>query len=333
MLVTGLLLAGMALTRMDFDAGMRLMGLGQVMLAVWLLRYDIARRTVRQADLSRFIAICLLAGYAWLGLSGMIGLRFGGVMTGPRYDALLHTIFLGFVFSMIFGHAPIILPAITNLAVAYHPVFYVHLGLLQLSLLLRVTGDLWLWLPGRRWGGLLNGVAMLVFLAATAFATLRSRAAGAEPAPVRKSSAIVLTLLLPVPAFVVGLALVILGLIGDADFLRSDKTAEKLSEAALQAGYSPDTVVRGETAYAAYCSSCHGLDARGLPGLGKDLIDSKFVQEASDTALRDFIIAGRPPWDPTNTTGIAMPPRGGYPNLSDKNIDQIIAYLRTVARQ
>ena len=37
---------------------------------------------------------------------------------GPRYDAMLHSIFLGFVFSMIFAHAPIILPTITGLAIA-----------------------------------------------------------------------------------------------------------------------------------------------------------------------------------------------------------------------
>jgi hypothetical protein len=84
---------------------------------------------------------------------------------GPRYDAMLHTIFLGFVFSMIFAHAPIILPTITGLALPFQSAFYLHVGLLHLSLLLRIAGDLAqvLWL--QRWGGLLNVAAILFFLA------------------------------------------------------------------------------------------------------------------------------------------------------------------------
>jgi hypothetical protein len=81
-------------------------------LALWLLRYDIARYTVRKTGLTRFIAVCLLSGYIWLGLSGLLALRFGGVTAGFQYDALLHTLFVGFVISMIFGHAPIIFPAV-----------------------------------------------------------------------------------------------------------------------------------------------------------------------------------------------------------------------------
>ncbi len=83
---------------------------------------------------------------------------------GPRYDAMLHAIFLGFVFSMIFAHAPIILPTITGLALPFQSAFYLHAGLLHLSLALRVAGDLaqLLWL--QRWGGLLNVAAVLFFL-------------------------------------------------------------------------------------------------------------------------------------------------------------------------
>ena len=61
---------------------------------------------------------------------------------GPTYDAMLHTIFLGFVFSMIFAHAPIILPTITGLALPFQNIFYLHAALLHLSLMLRVAGDL-----------------------------------------------------------------------------------------------------------------------------------------------------------------------------------------------
>lgn len=171
---TGLFLAGLLVSVVAFDTGVRLAGVGMLAMALWLLRYDIARRTVRQAGLTRFIAVCLLSGYVWLGVSGLLSLLFGGVMAGPLYDAALHTLFLGFVFGMIFGHAPVIFPAVLGRPITFHPIFYAHLALLHLSLALRIVGDLGSWLPGRQWGGLLNVVALLLFLANTARAVRRA---------------------------------------------------------------------------------------------------------------------------------------------------------------
>jgi hypothetical protein len=169
----GLLLALFAAT---FGAGMRLSGAGMVLLAAWLVRYDIARRTVRRSGLTRYIAACLLPGYFWLGAGGLLWLWYGGSMlAGPIYDAMLHSIFLGFVFSMIFGHAPVIIPAVLRVAVRYRPVFYVHLALLHGSLVARVAGDLLLDQPLRRWGGLFNVVAILLFLGVTLAPWSRSR--------------------------------------------------------------------------------------------------------------------------------------------------------------
>lgn len=164
----GLFSAGLVLTVFTFETGMRLVSAGLLVLAFWLLYYDIARRTVRQAGLTRFIAICLLSGYVWLGLSGLLGLLSPGLLSGLRYDAVLHAFFLGFVFAMIFGHAPIIFPAVLGRPVSFQAAFYAHLALLHLSLLLRITGDLMAWLPGHHWGGLLNVAALLLFLINTA---------------------------------------------------------------------------------------------------------------------------------------------------------------------
>lgn len=174
--ITAVFLAGLLFSLFAFDAGLRLAGLGLVALGLWLLRYDIARRTIRQKGLTRYIAACLLPGYVWLIVGGVLWLIYGGqYVAGPIYDALLHTIFLGFVFSMIFGHAPVIIPAVLGIQVLYTPLFYIHLGLLHLSLLMRVVGDLLLWLPLRRWGGLLNEVAVLLFLLVTAVAVRRGK--------------------------------------------------------------------------------------------------------------------------------------------------------------
>jgi len=176
LVAVGLFLLGLAWTVVAFDSGLRLTGAGMVALALWLLGYDVARRTVRKTGMTRFIAVCLLAGYFWLGVGGVMGLAFGGVATGMRYDALLHALFLGFVFSMIFGHAPIILPAVLNVPVPFRSSFYLPLILLHLSLLLRVGGDL-SGLPGpRQWGGLINVLALLLFLVNTV-RTVRSAVA------------------------------------------------------------------------------------------------------------------------------------------------------------
>jgi hypothetical protein len=150
----------------------RLFGVSLVLLAAWLTRFDIARRTVHQKGLTRFTATCLLAGYGWLALSGLLAAWFGLQSYGVQYDAILHSLFLGFVFSMIFGHAPIILPAVLRISIPYHRILYIPLVLLHLSLVLRVASDLASWGVGRMWGGALNVTAVLSFLAAVVLSAL-----------------------------------------------------------------------------------------------------------------------------------------------------------------
>jgi hypothetical protein len=176
-------LTGLAISPLWADAGVRLAGAGMVALAAWLLRYDIARRTIRQRGLTRFIAACLLPGYVWLAIAGFGWIAHGaGVTAGPHYDAMLHMVFLGFAFSMIFGHAPVIIPAVLGVAVAYSPRFYAHLALLHGSLLLRMAGNVSGVHVLRQWGGLLNEVAILAFLAVTVAAARSARRAGiAQP--------------------------------------------------------------------------------------------------------------------------------------------------------
>lgn len=168
----GLFLAGVLSSTVSQTVGRQLTGTGLVALASWLGRFDIARRSLRQTGLPRYMAVCLLVGYVWLAIAGVLLAAFPTQDTGGRYDAALHALFLGFVFSMIFGHAPIIFPAVLQRPVAFHPRFYVHLALLHGALLLRVTGDLGDWLPGRQWGGAGTGLAIAAFLLNTVTAIL-----------------------------------------------------------------------------------------------------------------------------------------------------------------
>lgn len=173
----GLFIAGLLLSLLSLDTGMRVSGAGMLALALWLLGYDIARRTVRRTGLTRFIAVALLLGYGWLATGGGLMLWLGDVRAGPAYDAMLHAVFVGFVISMVFGHAPIIFPAVLRIPVTYDWSCYVPLILLHTSLLARVCGDLDL--PAlRQSGGLLNAIAILLFFGNT----LRlARAAPAQP--------------------------------------------------------------------------------------------------------------------------------------------------------
>ena len=163
------------------DGGFRVLGAGLAAIALWLLAFDVARRTVRGTGLPRFVAVCLLVGYAWLAVGGGLALFYGNPGAGFLYDAVLHAVFVGFVFSMIFGHAPIIFPSVLGLSIPYRRGFYVHVGFLHAGLLVRVVGDLASAETLRAAGGWLNAGAILLFLGATAISARRGEDEGDPP--------------------------------------------------------------------------------------------------------------------------------------------------------
>ena len=163
-------LAGILLALFNLQLGTRLSGLGLLLLLLWSLRNDIAWRNIRhKLPLTRYIAWCLALGFIWLGVGGGLSLGFGAQVAGPRYDALLHVVFVGFVMSMIFGHAPIIFPAILGIPINFQPAFYVHLIVLHVSLLVRVIADYTNQSTLRMWGGLMNEIAILIFIGVTVY--------------------------------------------------------------------------------------------------------------------------------------------------------------------
>ncbi|HUK05627.1 MAG TPA: hypothetical protein VLV90_11170 [Burkholderiales bacterium] len=168
--IMALLLGGAALS-------MRLTGFGLFVLAAWLLVFDIARRTIFSTGLTRYIAACLLAGYGWLLLAGVM------LAAGYPYDAALHAFFLGFVFSMVFGHAPIIVPAVLRRALPYTGWFYLPLALLHASLAVRVGAALATAPDWQLYGAIGNAAAIAVFIATAAARAIASHEpAGNAPA-------------------------------------------------------------------------------------------------------------------------------------------------------
>ena len=88
----------------------------------------------------------------------------------------------------------------------------------------------------------------------------------------------------------------------------------------------------GEVVYDGTCVACHGPDAMGIPGLGKDWTTSEFIENNSDADLIAFVKQGRSATDPDNTTGVDMPAMGGNNALTEQDLADVIAYARSLQK-
>lgn len=146
------------------EVGFRMFGAALLTLVAWAARFDVAVRLVKSRGLPRYMAACLLAGYVWLVVAGLVWVVVGEP-SGWLYDATVHATFLGFVMSMIMAHAPVILPAVLRVQLPYRPFLYLPLALLHLTLALRVVGDVSEQPDLVRWGGFGNIAAVILFAA------------------------------------------------------------------------------------------------------------------------------------------------------------------------
>jgi hypothetical protein len=158
--VLAMMAVGAALSAASTLLGGLVYGISLLALAAWLGAFDIARRTLFAPGLSRYMAICLLTGYAWLAIAGAAWMMTA--IGWPARDLALHALGLGFIFSMIMGHAPVILPAVARVKLRFGLWFYLPLAALHLSLLVRL--GLGLANPQlRAAGALLNAGAIALF--------------------------------------------------------------------------------------------------------------------------------------------------------------------------
>ena len=129
----------------------------------------------------------------------------------------------------------------------------------------------------------------------------------------------------------IGFIVIILLLVGLAACGGSDSTdtdtASTNEETAVVSAGDPEA---GKEQYDQVCIACHGPGGEGIEGLGKPFTTSDFLQENNDDEMLVFIKTGRPSGDPLNTTGVDMPPKGGNPALTDEQILDIVAYVRTL---
>ncbi|KAF0240250.1 MAG: hypothetical protein FD180_5007 [Planctomycetota bacterium] len=180
------LAAALAWATADPSNGLRALGIVFAALAAWLIRFDVARRTIRMPGLPRFIAVGLLSGYAWLAVAGVFlaGWAPDLARNALSRDFAWHAVFLGFVFSMIMAHAPVILPAVAGVPAAWTRFLYIPLAGLHATLAFRLAADAAAWMPGRQWGGLLNAASIVAFFVTLGTATLRARTRAAATSPI-----------------------------------------------------------------------------------------------------------------------------------------------------
>lgn len=133
------------------------------LLGAWQLRFDLARRTVRWPGLPRFAGLGVLLAAGWLVITGAFIARGPIAVVGPSYDVALHGVFVGYVLSMVFAHAPIILPAVARIQVRLTAAAYGPLALLHAGLLARVIGDVGGHPRLRQAGGVGSALALVAF--------------------------------------------------------------------------------------------------------------------------------------------------------------------------
>ena len=174
------LLAGAALSAPAPVPGGVVYGAALAALAAWLGAFDIARRTALAHGLSRYMAVCLLGGYLWLGVAGVAWMCMAIGL--PARDVALHALGLGFIVSMMMGHAPVILPAVTRIKLHFGLWFYAPLALLHASLMLRLVAG-FAHAELRSAGAVLNAAALALFAATLAGSAIAWRAQGGASLP------------------------------------------------------------------------------------------------------------------------------------------------------
>jgi hypothetical protein len=157
-------------------AAPRAAALGWLGLSLWMLRYDVLKRGFRQGALQRYMSVALWLGYAWLAVAALCLWRWAGG-DAPSWDAALHSLFLGFMFAMIFAHAPVIFPAVAGLKLAWHRGHYLHLGAMSAAVAARVLAAPLGSLALKRGGAMAAALSLLLFLVNQALSARLARQA------------------------------------------------------------------------------------------------------------------------------------------------------------
>jgi len=109
--------------------------------------------------------------------------------------------------------------------------------------------------------------------------------------------------------------------------LATPAAAAAQTKDSLPPGVTPEMLAQGETVFTGpgLCTACHGSDAKGMPGLGANLTDAKWLHsDGSYDAIVQQILTGVPA--NKSTSGSMMPPKGGSA-LTDVQVKAVAAYV------
>ena len=88
--------------------------------------------------------------------------------------------------------------------------------------------------------------------------------------------------------------------------------------------FADDSTAAGKAVYSQTCIACHGANGKGtIPGV-RDLTDPDGALAKPDEELIESISNGMQ----TPGSVMAMPAKGGNPNLTEEEIMAVVVYLR-----
>jgi cbb3-type cytochrome c oxidase subunit III len=103
--------------------------------------------------------------------------------------------------------------------------------------------------------------------------------------------------------------------------------------AELPPGVTQAMVEEGNTIFhgAGLCATCHGVDAKGVQGLGANLTDTTWLHsDGSYDAIVKQVTEGVPA--NVSTSGTAMPARGGS-SLTDDQVKAVASYVWSLSKK
>lgn len=171
------------MTLVNPTIGYPLLGASLAVLMIDVLAHDVARRTINTQGLTKFMAACMLCGYAWALVAAGIWVVKGEVLSGYTYDTVVHSLTIGFALSMVMAHAPVIIPAVSRKRLPYSPVMWTVWLLLEGGLLIRVIAGARDSEAGWQFGGAVDVLAVLAFVITTVGIVLISNRKPKSAAP------------------------------------------------------------------------------------------------------------------------------------------------------
>jgi hypothetical protein len=161
------ILFAIVLSIYNLQLAIRLSGLTTLILAIWFWFNDLARKAIRTREPAKYSALAMLIGYIWLALGNTLFIVDASTFWGES----IHSVTLGFVFSMVFAHAPIIFPNVAKVKFNFSRTLYIPLFLLHFSVLLRVVSH---FLPNAKPIALYLNFISIIFFFATFIVLVRA---------------------------------------------------------------------------------------------------------------------------------------------------------------